>query len=151
MIKYRIWDKEKEKFYEEDYRAYQGELEDLFIGPSGDLNMRKMKMGTTKFIHQSMFPNRFEVSLWTGLLDRFGTEIYGGDIILFKNRNMTSPELLGYFKYFGDKACWMCVETLDEGDHGAAYHEDCDDGVHDMYSVEVIGNIYENPGLLKQT
>lgn len=54
---FRIWDNEHGRWYEPTYEAWRGELEELFIMPSGDLTMRTLQ-GLT---HESCFPGRFEV------------------------------------------------------------------------------------------
>jgi hypothetical protein len=59
---YKIWDKQYNQFYEPIYEAYRGRLEDLTLTPSGELIMRKMnENGEVETIHESRFPNRFNV------------------------------------------------------------------------------------------
>lgn len=56
--KFKIWDNETATWYKPIHRAYAGEIEELLLSPSGDLNMRKYGgvLG-----HESLFPDRFEV------------------------------------------------------------------------------------------
>ena len=94
-----------------------------------------------------------ELMQYTGLLDKNGTEIYEGDIIRFYDRgNMFDNEILPCIARVTMKyAKWFPEPILVKGlrhfefrgndiDRGYCGHnEDC----------EVIGNIYENPELLR--
>ena len=72
----------------------------------------------------------------TGLLDKNGTEIYEGDIIRLPQRVTAAVSWSAYGdgEYVNRVQCWM----TDEGP------------LSDMRrsTIEVIGNIYENPELL---
>jgi hypothetical protein len=70
---------------------------------------------------------------YTGLLDKNGKEIYEGDIVLWGgiHNRVVKWEPYGY-------SPWACDG---EGDH------DCHAGWH--VESEIIGNIYDNPELIK--
>ncbi len=68
-----------------------------------------------------------ELVEYTGLKDKNGKEIYEGDIL----RMQGSDSLVGSVTY--DKGCFDFLEKW----------------IGCMHPVEVIGNIYENPELLK--
>ena len=72
-----------------------------------------------------------EVTEWTGLKDKNGIEIYEGDIVAtpFGYNCEIRWNVNGHWGY------WRTVD-------GATYKED-------YWECEVIGNIYENPELLK--
>lgn len=135
-LKFRVWDKENNKFYEPTYAAYKGELEELLLSPSGDLNMRKFKDETTIEIlnHESLWPDRFEIVQYTGLEDKNGKGGYHNDIIKHPIYGKGTIEWYsnGWAIYFegmyGDEG-WMEFEVIKE--------------------AEIIGNIYENANLLE--
>lgn len=78
----------------------------------------------------------------TGLLDRNGVEIYEGDIIRFVNGNAIHT--------LGEDSDMRVVEVLEDtkqlGWKGSGYTF-CENNCKKLF--EVIGNIYENPELLK--
>lgn len=58
---YKIWDKKKNKFFEPTYCFFEGNLKEITLMPSGDLTMRRIKNGKEEHIHESCFPDRYEV------------------------------------------------------------------------------------------
>ena len=83
---------------------------------------------------------RESVGQYTGLCDKNGVEIYEGDIIVSTYKDMGTDTGLVVFKDCGFK-----VEIPNIGDDELVDWESYSD------SIEVIGNIYENPDLLGVT
>jgi hypothetical protein len=80
------------------------------------------------------FPSKLELMQYTGLLDKNGVEIYEGDICMHH--------------YFHEKGVieWINASfklCYDDGDHETLLPID-------LEHYEVIGNVYENPELLKE-
>ena len=83
------------------------------------------------------------VGQWTGLVDRHGKEIFEGDVMVCR-------------QYIGGNFIDYCIERgFVEMLHGAfglhrkqGYYRPFKDWL-EAYEYEIIGNIYENPELLK--
>lgn len=74
---------------------------------------------------------------FTGLLDKNGKEIYEGDVLQDVNVPTWKYQVL-WGKYG-----WIMQMSTGRQTHMMRYHED------QKYEYEIIGNIYENPELLK--
>ncbi len=124
QIKFRAWDKEKEK---------------MFVPVR--LTFIKGIAGVTHAIgDRDVNPksNDYVVMQFTGLLDKNGKEIYEGDVLKGKlsysnddGSDAGSEETIGKVEW--DRIGWYCRVT---------------DFYNAPSNAEVIGNIYENPELL---
>jgi uncharacterized phage protein (TIGR01671 family) len=154
-IKFRVWNKEKKCWYEPIYEAYKGNLFDLHLGLSGDINERAFdEHGHERLTHESVFPDRYELMQYTGLKDKNGKEIYEGDIL--KDELCHFKEDMIREIAWDDYNCQYALRRKHITEHSD--FEPRKDGY--VYSImphktdfeigmEVIGNIYENPELLK--
>lgn len=116
-IKFRCWDVENKKMlksHEFNYSFLQG-------------------VDFTYFI-----PMQF-----TGLLDKFGKEIYEGDIVKFGD-NVIHENTHGKV-IWSEKRVSFIYEFID-----GQYKGKCTDMIDSWRTYEIIGNIYENPELLKK-
>jgi uncharacterized phage protein (TIGR01671 family) len=123
QIKFRVWDNELGCFqnYTESKPNF---FEEILIHPKGAL---LIKVGESiSFLDES----RYILQQFTGLLDKKQKEIYEGDIVSFDGRN---------YPITWERARWSCPSDASG---------ECD--LNDVVKlVEVIGNIFENPELLK--
>ena len=121
VIKFRAWDKVDGK-----------------IVPTEEVNNWR--------IGGSVQSQLFEVMQYTGLKDKNGTEIYDGDYIRYSTRTINGSIFTHVCRVFQHESGTWRIEGYHEDNHsyetkGTVYaaHLIC----------EVIGNIYENPELLK--
>jgi uncharacterized phage protein (TIGR01671 family) len=132
-IKFREWDKHREEIYGKGHGMSYGEREDFD------------DMVGWRFAHEENFGEEPRVLMqFTGLKDKNGREIYEGDIVnvvvrggyrsgfeqFIKSVPVTYNEKIACFDPFG----WCVMWCKDEK----------------VISAEVIGNIHENPDLLKE-
>jgi len=142
-LRFRAWDKEeKEMLSYEDIDASDKD---------GNLMWGEILNGKHPDI---------ELMQFTGLHDKNGKEIWEGDILSFAG-NITADNSLGFEPngYFYDEddnhivvwdikqACWSLNFNPDEE---WKYKRDTHGLMLDSSSIEVIGNVWENPELLKE-
>ncbi len=135
-MKYKIWDKQEKKWFEAINNASEGELEQLFLNQSGELIRRTMN----GFEHESLFPDRFQISYYTGFYDIDGKEIYDRDIL---QENKT----IGVYQpgrcvsvYFSFSGRWMVrIGTVTDQLRESAERS------------KRIGTVYENPELVDKS
>lgn len=123
-IKFRAWDKWGKKWVEKDL---------MLLIPKGEL--RELTQDGVDFTDD----NRYEVVQYTGLKDKNDKEIYEGDII----QTTIGGDDFEHNKYrifWEDKHASFDAENIT--DKGLL--------INWWYEIEVIGNIYENPKLIKE-
>ena len=134
-IKFRAWDKEDKKIIYPNNRPIRVKED----GKIGVVRLRKWEDMADFWKHISNSPRVFEIQQFTGLTDKNGKEIFEGDIL-------------------------RCGEMKDTIELGWATGEATDNGYGFIWSAsknlvakvddisgrfEVIGNVWENPELLK--
>jgi uncharacterized phage protein (TIGR01671 family) len=148
-MEYRIWDTKNNKYFEPTYRAYDGKLEELLLSPSGALMMRTI----SGIAHESTFPDRFVSEFSSGKKDKNGRKIYSGDILKLNamgenigevvfDSNNASFKLKRKREYYETECLLMPLSSTDEYNDGRVNFKI-------KITFEVIGNIHENPELLK--
>jgi|SRR6187551_2445373 len=148
-IKFRFWFPLSKKMIPEDqsnnyyqYRYFltlDGDLVEHFLGG----------VGTSESEH--IYPkDEYHLMQFTGLLDKNGKEIYEGDIVTYRYLSGFACEDDDY-KEQGVLMKPAVVEFNNGKYFPIEQYDYCDDGFYASrwFDFEVIGNIYQNPELIK--
>lgn len=128
-IKFRVWDKLTQKYWNIENWHFEDEYLDLIefgvsiADPDIERIWRKL--------------NEVELMQYTGLKDNNGREVYEGDVLDIGLQNQDGKPVVAPVSY--EK--YIAGYVLDNGGNGIWQRLDKD--------CEVIGNIYENPELLE--
>lgn len=145
-IKFRVWDKKKNKMIYPDGKKWGFPLGSSFLGvgtnsiliisPDGDLV--KHSKGDNDIRPDCEVVNEdFILMQFTGLLDKNGKEIYEGDVMTDKTRP-NRDWVRVWIVWDESQARWALEDNRKDGEFSINYR-----------NWEIIGNIYENPELLK--
>lgn len=138
-IKFRAWDKVKEKWYKNVLSLSDG----MFL--IEDINGYKEVVSIPSFINDRA-PNEFAIMQFTGLKDKNGKEIYEGDAVRYKYNPTEewNENCVGDINWKGTGFCFVNRWLVSLP--GAYVSED----KPLVEEFEVIGNIYENPELINK-
>jgi uncharacterized phage protein (TIGR01671 family) len=125
-IKFRYWATDRKQYYYDIKSS-------MFLFLQGYTDTVMATLGGPKVI----VPQQF-----TGILDSNGKEIYEGDILKFTPKYKTDSKFVGEVFYREDDGAFY--HTFEEGRPSKRLW-----GAFSNYEYKIIGNIFENPKLLK--
>lgn len=130
-IKFRAWEK-----YDKDYAEEIGEPGKMHFGDAWGENQEVQEKRTiviAGIYHDSSWDwDDFTVMQFTGLQDKNGKEIYEGDIFQDEEDSVYNAVEWDEFHCGWTTSQWFIGKDM-----------------HELERMEIIGNIYENPNLLK--
>jgi len=132
-IKFRAWDKNKKKMHNV-----------IQIIWGSELNPYPLSVDFYDSTKPRLF-EKVELMQYTELKDKNGKEIYEGDIV---NEPCLNPNVDWTYEVYYDENCgWFWLKNNKEvlGE----YNCDDDPAYPNWKNLTIIGNIYENPNLLK--
>jgi len=128
-IKFRAWDKEQKRWIKLEHKSG-------LLFSWGQIYLSDSYDGEDNPTFKKQDKDSFELMQYTGLKDKNGKEIYEGDILEAERENACQWEVVWFNGWYLDR---YVNGVKDEGDDKYGFRTD----------LKVIGNIYENPELLK--
>lgn len=140
------------------FRAWNGGM--MRYLHDGDINLTQRGVIAPNEMNEWWKAREWPLMQYTGLKDKNGKEIYEGDFVIYLNLNIfTSDHVLnrelcmeyartGFVKYMQD-TCQFMLAQRDQSD-SYNFSNDLKLIYGDDEEMQVIGNIYENPELIKK-
>ena len=160
-LKYRIWDKKANSYT--NSIGYPGAsfhcVSNYYLSPDGEIVDFVTTIGGNQddATKGPVDQDDYIVEFNTGLTDKNGKEVYEGDIVKIKRWYLrpfiNNKQEIDYKHIEGDTEVghviwgWNSQKFLVSYEH--IRYDDSEDFDKSSHSVEVIGNIFENPELLK--
>lgn len=133
-IKFKVWCKENEEFVEFNKMGF---LEDGSLWYVQGVDKNEEETDPPYFENQ----NDWELMQYTGLKDKKGVEIYEGDIVLNLEHNQETKGVVVFVR--GGFRVALNIK-------GFKFNLPFNSFEENEYSLQVLGNIYENPELLER-
>jgi uncharacterized phage protein (TIGR01671 family) len=132
-IKFRAWDKRKKEWVSVGFHILG---ETTLFGLIETYCLENREKGESSLERM----NDIEITEFTGLLDRNGKEIYEGDILIPFSKGV-GPMIVYY-----ESGAFCCKHKYNRW---GLLSRLFDPDIQKLYAVHIIGNVFENPELLK--
>jgi len=148
-IKFRAWNEKLGMIYKSHLDQYDNSFEynDMFLLDLEGRFWLDLNTSIDRSIdYDSLNQLEYELMQFTGLKDKNGKEIYEGDIVDLLHPCWSN---ISEVKYFENEACFglESLEKINKGSRKSFLHI-----FQEPYlKLKVLGNIYENKDLLKNT
>ena len=142
-IAFRAWDKSRKVMRYNVHPFIPNHAKQMFETSLVELNQPKDKVLQAQVVFEEPLPG-FEVMQFTGLHDKHGKEIYEGDVVRYQVSK--EHELYPYtavIAWLEKEACFGLV------DYSTDNPAEPDYPILGWGVVEILGNIYEQPELVK--
>lgn len=147
-IKFRAWDElEKRMWTLDDAGEDSGDDSIQYFSENGSLEFGRLEYYDTGLGINSHF-EKFPLMQYTGLKDKNGKEIYEGDIVEYNDFNSLRTGGHTEDKIIVGKVVFSCGMWMVEAKNCG---HDLYEGLVNDEELEIIGNIYDNPGILEET
>ena len=156
-ILFRAWDKVEGKYFEPIYEAYKGNLLDLSISLNGRILRRTIEIPAED---ESCFQDRYILEQFTGLTDKNGVKIFEGDIVKWTFgkhyweaiiQGVPNSQSINLYAMETFHNCTKDIEleeyTYERSDSRQGARNDI---TYLSPSVEITGNIHDNPELINK-
>lgn len=140
-LKFRAWDKLQKKFL----YPYPEGFDILGETTCFDLIGQQIKDFTPNLTTLDRL-NDIIIIQFTGIQDKYGKDVYEGDILKDTEFDDDDFDISGYYPIiYDDKTCQFCIDNSfkKDGSHLVNIVE-----YFRIENIEVVGNIYETPELL---
>lgn len=138
ILEYRVWDNKEKRFFENIYKASQGELSEMHLNMNGQLGLRSMN----SFHHiETMHPGRFFIQWFTGKLDHALKKIFEGDILL-------SDTGITYLIEWDEKQAGFIAVCIIDGERFESFHYSWFN-LNSVNQLNIIGNNCQNINLIE--
>ncbi len=140
-LKFRAWDNVTERILNGVTPIPQKDGNNILVAPNG-YNIISQR-GDNANVETEFCFGDYEIMQYTGLKDENGKEIYEGDIVPCVYAFDGCVDHVMKVEW-DDRRCGF----FPRWDYGKCHQKGVTKTMYDLTSLEVIGNIYENPGLL---